>query len=161
MAENKTAYERLKARPKSEGFASRDVYEDQQFERGELQGKQSEKPWIIAAWVLAAIVFILTWIAVSFIDFGRINLEVNNKTNNKPKTAQTSTTGVKRTFDPNNKDNYIISETKIDPLTGMKNKYAAVDENGTVISSWYDNMLDVPQPDWYKTSKVEYEKKTR
>lgn len=152
--DERTAYERLKSRPKNEGFANRDVYEDQQFDRGELQGKKSAVPWLVGAGVISFIVFIIAWFFISLFNYGKANIIMSNK---KPIGQTQTQTQTKLTYDPNNAQNYIKSESKIDPMTGMKTKYAAVDENGNVISDWHESVFDVPQPDWYKTSKTEYE----
>lgn len=161
--QNKDAYERLKSRPDTEGFAQRDVYEDQQFARGELQTKKSPIPWKTAAVVVSIIIFIVSWVLLSFIDLIRFNFFLSN--DNKSQTTlvgSESTNSNKLRYDPGSLNNYYISKDDFsNPLTGAVTKYSAVDENGKPIGKWYDNYKDVPKPDWYVNSKMEYEEKIR
>lgn len=61
------SWDKISARSSGETLTSRDVYDDQQLDRGRLQARRSKAPGIVAAMVTGVLVAITAWILYSVI----------------------------------------------------------------------------------------------
>lgn len=60
-----SAFEKLSSRAPGETIAHRDVFEDQQLERGVIEQVQTKRTSQIVGWVLGSVVFLLVWFLIS------------------------------------------------------------------------------------------------
>ena len=155
---NKTNWDVIKDRDPKDTTKFRDVYEDQQLERSHIEKKQSPLTRLIATILVCILAFILTWLVVGGVRWGIAQIQ-NMSAGDSAAGVTQSTTSDSGTLSYNADDpyNYVGEEDTIDPENGMKTKYRAKDANGQMYGPEYDNLEDVPEPDWYVTSKQEYE----
>lgn len=67
---SKRNWDRIRSQTPSESLKNRDVYEDQQLERGEISEKQSPLSRIILTSILTILVFAFTYVLASIFQFG-------------------------------------------------------------------------------------------
>ena len=156
----KTNWDIIKDRKPEDTTKYRDVYNDQQLERSKIEEKQSPLSRIIATVVVAILAGILMYMVVGGIRWGMNGISaMSGDGASAIVTSDGSSDSKVGTYDPDDPYNYIEDIDDIDPMTGMRTKYRAKDANGEAFGPVYDNMEDVPEPEWYTVSKAEYEQK--
>ncbi len=138
-------WEKLDARDHSETLANRDVFGDQQLDRSELGSPESKNRTIIISSVVATLVFILSWILLSGVQWG-ISKGMDAIQGNGPKSSVSayyeestfSKSGVKETcYVPLNANGKPTIE-----VTGMGHPKNA--------SDCIKSAAEVPEPQWHK-----------
>ena len=156
----KTNWDIIKDRKPEDTTKYRDVYNDQQLERSKIEEKQSPLSRIVATVVVAILAGILMYMVVGGIRWGMNGISaMSGDGASAVVTSDGSDSSKVGTYDPDDPYNYIEDIDDIDPMTGMRTKYQAKDANGKAFGPVYDNMEDVPEPEWYTVSKAEYEQK--
>lgn len=156
----KTNWDIIKDRKPEDTTKYRDVYNDQQLERSKIEEKQSPLSRIIATVVVAILAGILVYMVVGGIRWGMNGISaMSGDGASAIVTSDGSGDSKVGTYDPDDPYNYIEDINDIDPMMGMHTKYQAKDANGEAFGPVYDNMEDVPEPEWYTVSKAEYEQK--
>lgn len=162
MAKKKTNWDILSARDPKDTVKYHDVYEDQQLERSQIEEKQTPTSRIIATVIVVIFAAILVYLVVGGVRFGIHTIGEMSQSTSVSQEAGTEVTSDGETvlvYDPEVPYNYIAEHDEIDPMTGMKTKYQAKDASGEAYGPVYDSADQVPEPDWYKASKAEYEAK--
>lgn len=136
----------------------RDVYEDQQLERGNIEERQSFTGRLIVTIIVFVLVFILTYTILSFISFGVSSITNSGGVTNS--TTQNERYSKNDTEVRVNDGGLYLYITEIDKVTpnGVISKYQALDANGKPFGKVYDKSSDVPEPDWYKAYVKQVEK---
>lgn len=156
----KTNWDIIKDRKPEDTTKYRDVYNDQQLERSRIEEKQSPLSRIIATVVVAIFAGTLMYLVVGGIRWGMNGISaMSGDGASAIVTSDGSSDSKVGTYDPDDPYNYIKDIDDIDSMTGMRTKYQAKDANGKPFGPVYDNMEDVPEPEWYTVSKAEYEQK--
>lgn len=138
----KRNWDKINERNVTDTVAYRDVYEDQQLDRSKIEKKQGPLSRIIFCVIVAVLAAILVYTIWSLIEFANGSINV---------VSQQGSVSVESISDRL----YYKEISEIDPMTGMHSKYQAVDENGEPFGEFYDNIKDVPIPDWYSTGNAD------
>lgn len=150
----------LKKQSDSDSLRYRDVYEDQQLERSEIEAKQSPVSRIILAVVASVLTAAIVYVLVSMICFGISSVQSSaGSTQRSADQSSIHKTEVK--YDPEDVYNYIGEKDDFSDVKdggGLKEKYFAKGKDGKPLDNrLYDKASDVPEPDWYKVEKHAYE----
>lgn len=141
-----TAWDKIQNRPHNETVANRDVYEDQQLERKQLEDIQKPTSRLIAAAIIGIAVFLLTWTFISLLAVGAESVKGLSNNFSTPQTVE----DIDRRFEnqePTN-DPY---EFYVRELTDAGYCYGMADEEGHLIPNQpcYTDSSEVPFPQWY------------
>lgn len=150
MAKDKSNWDIIQGQDVKDTNKYRDVYTDQQLERGKIEKTQSFTSRHVVTIVLSVLVAVIVYFIVSGLSYGVYNL-------NKKDPA--SLVGVEN-YDPSGKTKPYIGKNS-DP---DGDKYFALDsakDMGLIRSDrvYYDSADEVPVPDWYKQLEQEYNEK--
>lgn len=150
----------LKKQSDSDSLRYRDVYEDQQLERSEIEAKQSPVSRIILAVVASVLTAGIVYVLVSMICFGISSVQ-SSASSTQRSADQSSIHKTEVKYDPEDVYNYIGEKDDFSDVKdggGLKEKYFAKGKDGKPVDNrLYDNASDVPEPDWYKVEKHAYE----
>lgn len=138
----KQNWDKINEQEVTDSVRYRDVYEDQQLDRTKIQKKQGPFSRILFSVIVGLFVMFFVYAIWSGIEFAGASIEMNGQ-----QATLSAQSGSDRL--------YYTEVSEIDPMTGMSVKYRAVDENGEPFGDLYDNIDDVPIPDWYKEAFVD------
>lgn len=138
----------------------RDVYDDQQFDRGKIQDKQSPASRIVLAVFCTLIVMSMVWFITAGVQFG-VGLRHGNASFKPTTTTSQSEVQQESEYPPyiakvegmlSDADGNILRDENGVYKTGWG--YCPVDKDGNVNRSRiYANIEDVPIPEWYKNQQ--------
>lgn len=147
MGVKKSNWQKINEQKPSETVKHRDVYDDQQLDRGRIQNKQSPLSRILFVAFTTLFVMAVLWFFIALVQFGvgaigSMSGDIS---------AGGSSKGV---GSGNSAYPYVVSDT-VYPKdeNGIIEKpvtmYYACDENGNIISEGYESYEEVPIPQWY------------
>lgn len=162
MAKKKTNWDRIKDQAPSESQKFHDVYEEQQLEHSKMEPLQTMTSRIVLMVVCAVLAAILAYVGWGLGRYGWHQMTTNMDTAIADAVAGDSAgSDGTLTYNPNAPYNYIgeVDEWGHDSNGNpvMMTKYTALDEKGNAFGPVYDDAEDVPMPEWYVTSKTQYE----
>ncbi|MFK0244576.1 type IV secretory system conjugative DNA transfer family protein [Amycolatopsis azurea] len=134
-------WDKVSGRPPSATSTNRDVYDDQQLDRGKLEARRSPTPSLITASIAGAVVAAAVWIAYSVIAAAILSL------------------GTTVTDDPDDRSGTPASYYAEETTTGAKGAvvacYRALTEAGypDTRSTCYSTPGEVPVPGWWAKHK--------
>lgn len=133
-----SGWEKISARRPEETLTNRDVYEDQQLDRGERLSKKSNTSGLVLAGVAGLLVAIVAWVLYSVIATAVLTLGatmgggLGGNSSGKP-------------------DSYYVEDTTTGQGGAPMTCYRAVNEKGNpeIGSKCYPDLKDVPVPAWW------------
>lgn len=144
MAKKKN-WELIQERGVEDTLTHRNVYEQQQLERGTRGESQSMAKWGAAAIAAAVGAFLAMWLALSivpmFIDWSSDGGAIVGIESVGGKDQSEAT--------------YYDEDTTIDPMEGMHTVFYELDEAGNRVSGPYDEFSKVPVPEWWQGRMAE------
>lgn len=161
---DKTAYETLSEKDIKDTVENRDVYEDQQLQRSRIEGLQSMTSRYVIMALVATLAAILMWFIVGGFQYGSYALggTISNSEVVAKYGSEYGYVASDYSYDPSTPYTYVtdvrVPRTDNGNRGGMVTKYQALDADGNAYGDLYDNLEDVPEPDWYVASKTAYEK---
>lgn len=137
-----TNWERLRSKSFRDDPKGRDVFEQQQLERSEIEKPQTFARWNILAVVLSALVAVLVYffIGVMLALFAWLSTLAGS-------IGVLTDGGSAGSGGHGSYDVYWIEDYDITP-NGMHQRYQAIDENGVGYGPWYEFTYEIPKPDW-------------
>lgn len=141
----------------------RDVYDDQQLDRGKIQEKQSPASRIVVAVIATILVMVLVWFIVALVQFG-VGVRMGEASLSVSTSAESDSGSEGQNEVPvppyvswyegsvlDENGNYVKGE---DGLYMTGEGYCALTEAGVPYGPFYDDPSDVPVPDWYTPSSA-------
>ena len=134
-----SSWDKVSARLDDQQLATRDVYNDQQLDRGERMRLRSNRPGLILAGIAGALVTLAVWLIYSLIATAVLAL------------STTLSTGMDSSSGDSTPSSYYVTETTSGEGGKVIECYRPVTESGSpdAISTCYRDLEDVPVPDWY------------
>lgn len=134
-------WEKLQKQDIKDSRQYRDVYEDQQFDRSEIDELKSPTSRLVLVVIATVLVMVLTWTLVSIGEFGLSTVRglVGN-----------AGTSISQSVGSDAEPYY--KEVKIGGSEGSWvsiTAFQAIDENGNPFGPQYETAEEVPVPDWY------------
>lgn len=146
-------WEVIDSRDPKDTLVFRDVHGEQQLERSRPQAKAKLRNWMIGGAAIAFCIALLTYFLVSIIGFGVSALAAASVQGSAAVDAgsaavSTAVSDVTTYYEE-------VMDTS-DAFNGLTQQFYEVDEAGNRISGPYDDIADIPVPDWF-VSEVEAE----
>ncbi|MGI8306955.1 type IV secretory system conjugative DNA transfer family protein [Saccharopolyspora hattusasensis] len=131
-------WDKISARTSGETLAHRDVYDDQQLDRGKLQARRSKTPGVVTAVIAGVIVAIVAWLLYSVIATAVLSVGA----------TMTGGLGGGSSSAPSS---YYVEDTTTGPGGAAVTCYRPVNEKGNpeIGSKCYASAEEVPVPDWW------------
>lgn len=134
---NATNWDKVRSRSKEESSATRDVYAEQQLDRGRMQKVRSKKRGLFLGVATGILVFVVAWILYSLVATAILTVGASL---GKSSSGPTS---------------YYAEDTKSGPGGTVEKCYRPVDEKGRTqfVENCYASVDEVPVPDWFAARK--------
>lgn len=137
-------WDKISARRPEETLAHRDVYDDQQLDRGQLRTKKSNAPGLVVAGVAGVLVAVVAWVLYSVI--AAAVLWVGSAVGEGPGRGHGGGGG--------QPGSYYVEETTTGPGGTPVRCYRPVEENGRpdIGAKCYRDLEDVAVPGWWSAA---------
>lgn len=141
----KRNWDKISSQSPTETVSGRDVYEDQQMDRGKISEKQSPTSRIVFVTCVALLVMFVTYFGIAFAQF-----VVDYAGSASGGLGISSSQGV---GSGDSEYPYILAVTDYvkdeEGITTPMTRYYACDKDGNQIGEGYEKPSDVPVPEWY------------
>ncbi|MEU6263726.1 type IV secretory system conjugative DNA transfer family protein [Saccharopolyspora shandongensis] len=136
-------WDKISARTSGETLTNRDVYDDQQLDRGKLQARRSKTPGVVAAVIAGVVVAIVAWLLYSAITAAVLSVGATMK--GGPGGGNSSAPS-----------SYYVEDTTTGQGGAVVTCYRLVHENGNpeIGSKCYASAEEVPVPDWWTKTQT-------
>ena len=151
--ENKKAWDVVSSQSQDDQMRFRDVYEDQQLERSNIEGKQTATSRIVFSVVVAILAAVVMW---CFVSIGQMTIaRFTQATSTAVVQTSSSAAGAEPgEYTPNDEYGYVGQRSSGSVVyAGYYQKQA----DGTLGEEVYETKAEVPVPDWWVEAKAAYE----
>lgn len=138
---NASTWDKISARDPEETLTNRDVYGNQQLDRGKIEAKRSKRPAYIVAGIVGVLAAVIVWVFYSVVVMAVTGLSA-------------MTIGGDSSGGGSSDAAYIAELTTTTEDGNVETCYKQANEKGMATGKCYDQASDVPVPDWYDGDPV-------